>query len=183
MHKPCKPAYGFSLIEVLVSIIIISLGILGISGLLVKGMSNAKTASLRTTAAMQASSLANAIYANRAFWAKHTQAVSFQSTGATVSNPSSNIDTSKASCGSCTPAQLAGLDIKAWVDSLNTALPGAKSDVSCPQTTNDTAHNCTIKISWTERFMDSGKTTTPASANAESVATSGDRSYFLHIEP
>ena len=169
---------GFSLLETLVAILIVSIGVLGTSGLLIKGMSSAKTSSLRATAAMQASSLAAALYSNRTFWAAHDSAISFTSSGASLVSSSTNIDTSKTSCSSCTPAQLAGLDVSTWVNSLNNALPDAKSDVSCPQVTSNSARNCTIKISWSERFIESDK-----NAGAASVATTGERSYFLHIEP
>lgn len=185
MHKkncttPKAQANGFSLIEVLVSILIIALGIMGTSALLIKGMSNAKTASLRSVAALQATSLASSMYANRAFWAVRENAITFKSTDKTVSSKSSNIDTSKTSCttATCTPAQLAGLDLVTWASSLGTALPDAKSDVSCPTVVNNSARNCTIKISWTERFNDAGKNTVTASAG-----TSGERNYFLHVEP
>ena len=169
---------GFSMIEALVSILIVSLGVLGTSSLLIKGMSNAKTASLRSMAAMQAGSLAAAMYANRSFWASRGSAISFTSSGTSVSTVSSNIDTSKTSCSGCTPAQLAGLEVSTWVTSLGNALPDAKSDVSCPASDSNTAHNCTIKISWNERFIESNK-----NASLASTATAGERSYFLHIEP
>lgn len=168
---------GFSLIESIIAILVISLGILGTSALLIKGMSNAKTASLRSVAAMQASSLAAIMYSNRTFWAARSSAISFTSNGATPST-SSNIDTSKTSCSACTPAQIAGLDVATWVTSLGSALPDAQSDVSCPMVTGNTARSCTIKISWTERFIEQDK-----DASKSSAATSGTRSYFLHIEP
>lgn len=169
---------GFSMIETLVAILIISLGILGTSSLLIKGMGNAKTASLRSVAAMQASSLAAAMYANRTFWATRSNAVAFTSNGAEVSVASGGIDTTKKTCAPCSPAELAGLEVSTWVKSLSNALPDAKSDVSCPAVLEDSAHNCTIKISWAERFIESGK-----NAAEDSVATAGVRSYFLHIEP
>lgn len=169
---------GFSLIETLVSILIISLGIMGTSSLLIKGMSNAKTASLRSIAAMQASSLAAAMYANRTFWASRANAISFTSSGTSLATKSSNLDTSQTSCSACTPAQLAGLEASTWAASLGNALPDAKSDVSCPAVADNAAHNCTIKISWSERFVDSGK-----NAAAASAATAGERNYFLHVEP
>lgn len=173
-----KTVAGFSLIEILVSILIISLGILGTSSLLIKGMNNAKTASLRSSAAAQASSLAAAMYANRSFWAVRTSDINFTSSGAEISNKSTNIDTTRPSCNACSPAQIAGLDVSTWVASLDTALPDAKSDVSCPKVDGNAAHNCTIKISWSERFIEQGKTAVAASA-----ATSGERHYFLYVEP
>lgn len=174
---------GFSLIEVMVSVLIISLAILGTTGLLIKGVSNAKTSSLRSVAAMQASSLASAMYSNRIFWANRTQALGFASENTTFTSVSSAIPVTATladgcNAAECTPAQLAAADVNAWVHSIASALPGAKSDVSCPQVADDVAHNCLIRITWIEKFID-----TSTSASTPATATSGERSYFLHVEP
>lgn len=166
---------GFSLIEVLVSILIISIGLLGTSYLLIKGSSNAKTSSLRATAAAQASSLASSMYANNEFWNQRNQLIAFKTNKTNIDSISTNIITTKENCGNCTPAELAGADIKSWLGSLATALPEAKSEVNCPAVTTNKTRSCIIKITWTEHFFGGNEA-------SESAATFGNRDYFLHIE-
>jgi type IV pilus assembly protein PilV len=62
------PARGFTLVEVMVALIIISIGMLGIAKM--QGLSLSSTAGSRTRAlaAIEASSLAAAMQANRAYW-------------------------------------------------------------------------------------------------------------------
>lgn len=62
---PFKQA-GLSLLEVLVTIVILSLGILGVSGLQVTGMKNSHSALLRAQAAQYAYDMADRMRVNRA---------------------------------------------------------------------------------------------------------------------
>lgn len=189
MPKLRHASNGFSLLEVLISIVIISLGILGITGLLIKGMSNAKSANQRTIAAMEASSLAASMYANRAFWSTPALPVSF-STQWGASKPtisaSSNITfIDPASCddvsSKCSSLQIAGADAQNWVNSVNNSLANGASNVSCATRTDGAfkVNSCDITLSWVEKFVDpSNNSTTQASS-----ATSGTRTYTLHVEP
>lgn len=57
---------GFSLLEVLVTIVILSLGIMGVSGLQVTGMKNSYSAFLRAQAAQYAYDMTDRMRVNRA---------------------------------------------------------------------------------------------------------------------
>jgi type IV pilus assembly protein PilV len=57
---------GFSLIEVLVSILVLSFGMLGVASLLASSLSGSHTASMRTQAIVLADDLADRMRANRA---------------------------------------------------------------------------------------------------------------------
>ena len=61
-------ARGFSLIEVLVALIVVSIGLLGIAKMQAIAFSSTGVASKRTLAAIQAASLASSMHANRAYW-------------------------------------------------------------------------------------------------------------------
>lgn len=189
MRKSRKLSAGFSLLEVLISLVIISLGILGITGLLIKGMSNAKSANQRTVAAMEASSLAASMYTNRAFWASTTTPISF-STQWSASKPTvaSSVGISfidPASCddvsSKCSSAQIAGADAQGWANSINNALANGASTISCNPRTDGAfkINSCDITLSWTEKFVD----TSNGSTTKSSSSTSGTRSYTLHVEP
>jgi type IV pilus assembly protein PilV len=94
------PARGFTLVEVMVALIIISIGMLGIAKL--QGLSLSSTAGSRTRAlaAIEASSLAAAMQANRAYWSASGSlpgsiAVATAAAGATtVTSTSSTMQTS-----------------------------------------------------------------------------------------
>ena len=65
MAATCEQS-GFSLLEVLVTIVILSLGILGVSGLQVTGMKNSYSALLRAQAAQYAYDMTDRMRVNRA---------------------------------------------------------------------------------------------------------------------
>lgn len=190
MHKSSKhssDSTGFTLIEVLVSLIIISLGILGVTGMLLKGVNNAKTANMRTLAALQAGSLASAMTANPGFWKSNTSPISVNVSatgtptvsGMTLGNASDCVFTS-GTATNCTPAQIAGSDMRNWLNSINVTLANAGAQLNCTAYLNPNARpvSCDIAITWHEHFVDSSKTQA-----SDSAATSGDRSYILHFEP
>lgn len=188
VNRSQKSALGFSLIEVLVSLIVISLGILGASGLLLKAMSNSKTSESRTVAAMQASSLANSMYANRLFWADTSKSISFQTDGETIVSQTNITADSTTNCNTssavCNAKQMAEYDVGQWKLSLNRALPGATSKVACQPSASNLPQNCLIDISWVEGFVNSSTASVNEStAIAETSATDGTRHFFLHVNP
>ena len=60
----CKKASGFTLIEVLIALIILSVGMLGIAGLYVHSMQAGRTSILRHNAVTLAGDIADRIRAN-----------------------------------------------------------------------------------------------------------------------
>lgn len=179
---------GFTLIEVLVALVIISLGILGATGLMLKAMASAKASSLRTVAALQAASLASAMYANRIYWADTAQSPCFSTSGGgtpgcsylTVASPATE-------CSPCTATARAIADLAAWRDSVEAALPQAKLDVNCldgtPGATAQASRpqSCSIRLAWNEHFIDVRHADNPQPI--ASAATFGSRAYVLHVTP
>jgi type IV pilus assembly protein PilV len=176
---------GFSLIEVLVSLIIIAVGLLGIAKIQALAYSSTGTASLRSLAAIEASSLASAMRANRSYWTTAPPALLITVTGATVTASDPTLPgafncNSNNGGGTCLPNQLAGYDLRTWATALNTTLPSVTGQVSCPSpipVTNPVG--CTIQISWFERST---------GINAQSQTNSGAASmaapqYTLYVEP
>ena len=98
---------GFTLIEVLVSIAVLSMGVLGITGLQMKGLDANRNALLRVEASQLASDLIDRISVN----------------GATTYGPVSMGDApaDATDCGAtiCTPTQLADFDTTQWLCSVN----------------------------------------------------------------
>ena len=109
---------GFTLLEVLVALLIVSIGLLGLAGLQVAAINNTNTSRVRGLAAIQAGGLAAAMHANPAYWQNISASTSL-----------SNIPSTPASgCTSsaCTPSQIAGYDVSTWTNDLaSLAIPSA----------------------------------------------------------
>ncbi len=185
---------GFSLLESLISLSLLSVGILGIAALLTQGYASIKTSGMRTIAALQASSLASAMYANHAFWANAKAGdIRFSATGTTINasqglEPASTLSCKASTSGRspCTPAAIAAVDVAAWSTSVSSALASVRTAITCTTPSNQ-PRSCAIEIRWSERFLQRG-----ALRNADgsidnqalaSTATQGERTYILRVQP
>jgi type IV pilus assembly protein PilV len=137
-HVPGRARLGgFSLIEVLVSILVLSFGMLGVASLLAKSMSGSHTASLRTQAIVLADDLADRMRANR------VTAV------AAVANNYQGIAAAENRCRAvhyghvhaapvaCTPQQLAADDKFDWLAQVAAVLPTGTGVVCIDSTPED----------------------------------------------
>ena len=108
-YKSKKSNQGFSMIEVLVSILIMTFGLLGISGLMLKGVDNATSSDLSARANQSANEIMDAMRAN-------------------ANNRSSyltNMDTKGSDISGTT---IADTDRKQWLETL-ALLPGGKGSI------------------------------------------------------
>ena len=96
-----KQAKGFSLVEVLIALIVMSVGMLGIAGLYVQSMQAGRTSMLRHHAVNLAGDIADRIRANPTAGAAY-----ITTQGANNNCVAGNTD--------CTPAQMAANDIFLW---------------------------------------------------------------------
>ena len=141
-----KKQRGFSLLEVMVSMLIIMFGMLGIAGMAMLAMSNEEAASYNGVAAVYASNLGALMQGNTAYWG--TPPTSITISGATVTNgPAVFAGTCLNSA--CTANQIAYYDLSTWGTQLAAALPSGIASIACiaassPQT-------CNITISWAEK--------------------------------
>jgi type IV pilus assembly protein PilV len=84
-----KSALGFSLIEVLISIIVMTFGLLGISGLMMSGVNNSTGSDLASRASQSATEIIDAMRSNRGNAANYVTAIGTKSsdiTGTTVAD-------------------------------------------------------------------------------------------------
>lgn len=170
------PARGFSLIEVLVSLIIISVGLLGIAKIQALAYASSGTSNLRSLAAIEASSLASAMRANRAYWAAGTAPASFTISGTTISNGTlAGIATSCLSGSTCNATAVAAYDLHQWANGVAALLPTPVTTIACPTAVQPI--NCTIQITWTEKNA-VGINNEGAVGPAMQAAT-----YTLYVEP
>lgn len=139
---------GFSLIEILITLIVLSIGLLGLAALHAEGLRSGRSAYLRTKAVSFASDMADRMRANRpAAIAGNYVATS----GARGSNEDCADDTVGAATKVCTPADMAAHDIWLWKKALEdprNGLPGPGTGAM----TSDGAAQPTylIVVAWNE---------------------------------
>lgn len=137
---------GFSLVEVMVALVICAIGLLGIAKMESLALSSTGVASGRSLAAIEASSMAAAMHANRAYWGNATAPAT------TLVDAGSNNYSGATACttaGACTTAaQMARYDLQQWSLALKAVLPNFFATITCSTTTLPV--NCTITIQWAE---------------------------------
>ncbi len=77
---------GFSLVEVMVSLAIIAVGMLGVAGIMALSMNNDDTSRMQSLAALQAASMATAMQANPAYWSGNGAGATISQTAPTSSS-------------------------------------------------------------------------------------------------
>jgi type IV pilus assembly protein PilV len=164
-------AGGFSLVEVLVALVIIGVGMLGIAKLQALAYASTGTSALRSLAALQASSLASAMHANRNYWAVVSAGFNYQFTGTTITSSDSTL-TATGCTSACAAGPLAAHDVQQWVAAVNAILPNATGTIGCP-TINPVT--CGITLSWGESNV---------AINAQTAGnTMAAPTYTLYVVP
>lgn len=123
---PTKQMRGVSMIEVLVTVVILAVGLLGVAGLQITGLSSGQNAYLRTIATQQAYDMADRMRANLA----GVQANNYNAIAGTGTNPNC-ISTS------CTATQIAQYDAWEWNNNNALYLPSGTGAVCKDSTPND----------------------------------------------
>lgn len=115
---------GVSLIEVLVAVLIFSVGMIGVAGLLVMATRSNHTAYLRTQAAFLAGNMADRMGANPVgVWNGNYDSSDYPVSASTAAN---------ADCSAgCTPEALAQADQRNWSRQLSTFLPAVQATIAC----------------------------------------------------
>lgn len=141
---------GFTLIEVLISVLIMSVGVLGATGLQLRGLDANRNAFYRTEATQLASDMSSRIRINSAT----TYAVSLGATPTLSTN---------CRTATCTPAQMAAFDIAQWLCSVSStngtttypacetlaitgSLPSGQASINLPSGTTEYS----VLVRWTD---------------------------------
>lgn len=133
------------MVEVLVALVILSVGLLGTATLYVTTMQSKASALSRMQAVNLTADLADRIRANRT--ARDAYEIA---SNATAAAPAENcVQTADEDASECTPAQLAATDLFLWSAQVTTTLGStATRSVDVDETTSPTTY--TIQIDWTE---------------------------------
>ena len=134
-----RASSGFSLVESLVALLVLSIGMLGIAALYVESLRSGRTALLRTQAVALAGDMADRIRANPAGQLAYEDVVT--STG--------TIAACAPGGAGCTPDNLAHHDKAVWLGTLEAALPGAVGTVDVDDSAG-IPFTYTITVTWSE---------------------------------
>ena len=131
-------ASGFTLVEVMIALVIFSVGLLGLAGLHASSMQNNKASDMRGIAIIQAHDMADRIRAN-------TRGTSGDYNAITTGIPAAG--TNCITTASCTsPASIAAWDNFEWQTNLNTFLPSGRGTVTRATPTSTVV----ITVMWDE---------------------------------
>lgn len=136
LNRRFRSASGFSLLEVLIALLVLSIGLLGLAALQTVGLKFNHQSYGRTQATLQAYDIIDRIRANKTNNASIDSAYDDVALGATPGS----VDCSSTACNT---SQMAEYDIRTWNNTNKTALPQGKG-VICRGTLNATFSSCTV---------------------------------------
>lgn len=177
---------GFTLIELLITLVIVSVGLLGVAKLQAAAVAETAVARTRSLMTFQAEALASNMRANKAFWqssSTYSQTVTIPaaSTGNFGQNPNNILqvpttsDTTCVSTASCSAANLAYDDVRTWAKSFGARFPTATASISCAGSATVPV-SCDITLNWTERTVAINRST--AAGSSQNAST-----MVLHVQP
>lgn len=187
LSRPRAGVYGFTLIEVMIAIVLIAIGLLGLAKTGALAVSNTQVASSRSLVALQASSLAAAMQANKAYWAAGVAPTAFSTQGAVVTDSQTGVlsvvgpNCVTASAPACSPAQLAAYDVQSWASNLTLLLPSATATFTCTNVAGSQI-SCVITVNWSEKYVAVNRTTATGTA-ANGGTQTATQSYSLYVAP
>jgi type IV pilus assembly protein PilV len=182
---------GFTLLEVMVALFVLSVGLLGVVKLEAVAYASTNVAAKRSIAALEAASLAASMHVNRGYWANPDPS------GATiVVTPSvvpqvaitagapllAGLGTGAQNCRStatpCAPVNMALYDLQQWArptgatgSALQAISPNVIATINCGTAT---PVSCMINIQWSENTIN---------MSTQETGTLAGPSYTLYVEP
>lgn len=138
---------GFSLIEVLIALVILSVGLLGIAAMVSVSLKSKDSSYYRTEALTLASSILDRMRANRTIATANGYDITYSGTSSTA--PSDN-----CTSGACSTTDLATMDLSQWEYDISAALPGFSSTVPAAGSISTTTVNQMTQVNVTIRWND-----------------------------
>lgn len=181
---------GVSLLEVLISIVIIAIGVLGLAKMQALSISNTQTSGNRGLIALQASGLAALMHSNKAFWQIPASPNCSGATACVLSgsslatNSTSTPFTTPPALSTCTYAspcsalQIASIDVNTWMGNMYAQVPTYTLNINC-SVTGTNPNTCIIQVSWIEKQQGMNQTT----ASVAAATPSQTQQYFLYVQP
>lgn len=138
---------GFSIVEALVALVVLSIGMLGIAALYVESLRAGRSAIYRTQAVNLATDMADRIRSNR------TARNAYVLAAGQTPNPTATCTGTGAVI--CTPQELAQDDLQRWLTAINEQLPGTGASapigtIQGAQVPGTATWGYAIQVSWSE---------------------------------
>ena len=159
-----RQIHGFTLLEVLIALVVLSIGLLGLMTLQTNSLKFNHASKLHDEATTLAYDILDRMRINKTM-AVTTTAYAFDTSSGTIT---------AANCvsSSCTPAQLANYDKGEWKTAIESSLPGGIGKISYVDLPDNT-RLYTIKITWKGLGWDS---------TANTVSRQNDMAIVLNSE-
>ncbi len=133
-----RPQLGFTLIETMVALLVISVGMIGVAALHGQALSSSGIALRRSVAIGLASDIADRIRVNRGAGIAYEGAAADNNCAAPTGG--GGVD--------CSPAQMAAHDLFAWRAQIAQSLPGGTGTIDVDPAANPTVY--TVTVGWAE---------------------------------
>jgi type IV pilus assembly protein PilV len=175
---------GFTLIELLVTLVIVSVGLLGMAKLQAAAVAESQVSRVRSLMTFQAESLSGVMSANRSYWGATTgKAPGFTvAAGAGTATDTAGTMVAGGNCDQttatpCSAAQIASFDVTAWAVNFGKQFPTGAASVICSTPAATVPTTCDIKLTWAEHYV--------AMNRATAGGTSSDTTLnmILHVQP
>lgn len=161
---------GFSLIEVLISLIILSVGLLGIAAMVSESLKSKDSSYYRSQALDYAAAIVDRMRANRSMATANAYDVNFNGTGSNAGAPTDYCTTT-----ACSSSQLASVDLVEWQTEIGAALPafsdGTLASGQIVTTTVGQMTQVNVTVQWNDSRASSA-VASAASAAAPGAVTS-----------
>lgn len=143
---------GFTLIEVLVALLILSIGLLGLAALQITSLQFNTDSYSRTQATLLAYDILDRMRANSAAVSTGKYDASSSAAASTKISAYNTCKASTCACNTsaCNSDNLATYDLGKWYEKQSSLLPGAASN---PATIDRSGSQVTITINWIERDL------------------------------
>jgi type IV pilus assembly protein PilV len=127
---------GFTLVEAMVSLVVLSVGMIGIAALYAQGLGAERTATYRTQAVNLVADMADRIRSNRLGQAAY------------AGGAANNGCDPQSGGANCTPAQMAAHDLFVWNQQVTALLPGGQWQIQ--YNPGALPPSVTLNLTWTE---------------------------------
>ena len=186
-------ARGFPLLEVMVALVITSIGLLGIAKMQTVAYASTNSASLRSLVALQAAGLASSMHANRGYWANGLAApitITVNTSNSTLITISDTTLNAPANClfpaGPCSATTMAAYDLQSYAQALNSASMllnlNPVTTITCP--TGVVPVSCTLQVTWNEHSVSiSSQSATGTVQTTGTTPGTFAPTYTLYVEP
>ena len=159
---------GFTMLEVMIALLVFSLGLLGMAGLLAVSVQTNHSAYLRTQATFLAQSMADRMRANNLGLWNNGSATASAYDGTYDSSTAGSTSTTCLGSNTCTWSNVVARDQKIFSNQLVSFLPNPSATIACKPTGTVPSGNalierppytgqCTIAINWNEKSSEPGQ--------------------------